>query len=103
MGLKSLHEIGFETGAEAEEAPDAFTMSQYKPDFVLGFVSDYSMAESVRQASREAAALMAADLGLQYGVPLDALLQELEFPDDLRSHVEDAYHEAAKLHDYDYD
>ncbi|MGF6924281.1 hypothetical protein [Paraburkholderia sp. 40] len=92
---KSLLEIGFETGAEAGEAPDAFTMSRYKPEFVLGFVSGYSTAESVRQANRDVAAVMAADLGLQYGLPLDTLLRELEFRPDLRSIVEDAYDAAA--------
>jgi hypothetical protein len=36
---KSLVEIGFETGTEANEGPDAFTISLHKPEFVAGFVS----------------------------------------------------------------
>ena len=57
---------------------EAFEMSSFTDDFVLGFVAGFAECESVRQASVTAWAWQAAELGRLYGVPLAALERLVE-------------------------
>jgi hypothetical protein len=88
---KTLLQVGFESGIEAAEEPDAFEMSKYKQDYVLGFVVGRSLAQIVQTADRSAGALLAGELGVRYGVSRDALLAELEFPQEFKILLSNSY------------
>ncbi|MGN4069132.1 DUF2623 family protein [Burkholderia gladioli] len=88
---QSALNAGYEAGMQADVEPSDYDMSFFEPDYRLGFVLGHSTAESIRRASPMAAAVMAADLGPRYNVPLDVLLEQMELPDDLCGIVEEAY------------
>jgi hypothetical protein len=90
---KTLVEVGFEVGLDAAEAPDAYEMSRYKQDYVVGFVAGQCISTSVQRASRMAGASVAGELGARYSLPLDRLLVELEFSRELVERVRYAYEE----------
>ncbi|MFM0120315.1 DUF2623 family protein [Paraburkholderia sp. RL18-101-BIB-B] len=87
---RALVETGFQVGLDADKAPGANEMLRYKHDYVLGFVVGRSISESVQRASREAGAVVAGQLAARYSLPMDRLLAELEFTQELREQVRNA-------------
>lgn len=89
-------EAGHLAGASADAPMDDFEMSTRHDDFIVGYIVAYSKGESVRLASREVEAMTAGELAYCYNVSLQTLLPHLQFDEELRKELRQAYADSAR-------
>jgi predicted O-linked N-acetylglucosamine transferase (SPINDLY family) len=91
----SLFELGFEHGAEAVEDPSVVEFQSRVRAYQLGFLVGRSLAEAVKQASHQAAATTAGQLGARFAIDVEELLMALSLSDAQKQQIRSAYTQSA--------